>query len=380
MITSLARPPASGPRVGLLPASSSRTAPHHHKQDGILAVVTVTGIGRAMRLRAGVAIDLGTVNTLVYLAGHGLVIDEPSAIGIDRSTGAVAVAGRAADALAGKDTLDIEVIHPLRDGVIADLGATVAMLQAFLQRAQLRRSLLRTSAVICLPGEVSAVERGAVVAAAESLRPRCSVLLVDEPVAAAAGAGVDLAAGSGSFVVDIGGGTTEAAVLAGGHVVRARSQRTGGNAMDDAVQQAVRREYGLLLGRDAARNLKMTVGLGDGAPADVEIVGVDATRRTPRIERVPATLVASAVEPSVRAIVSSVLELLADIPPNLAEDVFRGKIRLAGGGALLPGLAYRIEATADIPAVVVDDPLRCVIRGAAHILEHGAGMPRVAAG
>ena len=328
-----------------------------------------------MRLRAGVAIDLGTVNTLVYLAGRGLVIDEPSAIGIDRSTGAVAVAGRAADALTGKDTQDIEVIHPLRDGVIADLGATVAMLQAFLQRAQLRRGLLRTSAVICLPGEVSAVERGAVVAAAEALRPRCSVLLVDEPVAAAAGAGVDLAAGSGSFVVDIGGGTTEAAVLAGAHVVRARSLRTGGNAMDDAIRQAVRREYGLLLGRDAARNLKMTVGLGDSAPADVETVGVDAARRTPRIERLPAALVASAVEPSVRAIIGSVQELLADIPPNLAEDVFRGKIRLAGGGALLPGLAYRIETTADIPAVVVDDPLRCVIRGAAHILEHGTGRP-----
>jgi rod shape-determining protein MreB and related proteins len=332
-----------------------------------------------MRLRAGVAIDLGTVNTLVYLAGRGLVIDEPSAIGIDRSTGAVAVTGRAADALTGKDTQDIEVIHPLRDGVIADLGATVAMLQAFLQRAQVRRSVLRTSAVICLPGEVSGVERGAVVAAAEALRPRCSVLLVDEPVAAAAGAGVDLAAGSGSFVVDIGGGTTEAAVLAGAYVVRAGSLRTGGNAMDDAVRQAVRREYGLLLGRDAARNLKMTVGLGDGAPPDVETVGVDAARRTPRMERVAAALVASAVEPSVRAIIGSVQELLADIPPNLAEDVFRGKIRLAGGGALLPGLAYRIEATTDIPTVVVDDPLRCVIRGAAHILEHGIGRPALGA-
>src|SRR5260370_21607853 len=123
----------------------------------------------------------------------------------------------------------------------------------------------------------------------------------------------------------------------------------------------------------------MPVGLGAGAPADVEPVGVDAARRTPRIARVPAALVASALEPSVRTIINSVQELLADIPPNLAEDVFRGKIRLAGGGALLPGLAFRIEATADIPAVVVDDPLRCVIPGAAHILEHGAGMPRVAA-
>jgi rod shape-determining protein MreB and related proteins len=327
-----------------------------------------------MRFRAGVAIDLGTVNTLVYVAGRGLVVDEPSAIGIDRQTGAVAVVGRAADALTGKDTQDLEVIHPLRDGVIADLDATVAMLQAFLHRAQLHRRVRRTAAVICLPGEVSFVERRSVAAAAEALRPRCSVLLIDEPIAAAAGAGIDLAAGSGAFVVDIGGGTTETAVLAGGHVVRARSLRTGGNAMDDAIIRAVRNEFGLLLGRDAARSLKMTVGLGDGAPASVETVGVDAARRTPRVERVPATLIASAVEPSVRAIVGSVRELLADIPPNLAGDVFRGKIRLAGGGALLPGLAYRIETASDIPAVVVDDPLRCVIRGAAHILEHGAGL------
>lgn len=330
-----------------------------------------------MRFRAGVAIDLGTVNTLVYVAGRGLVIDEPSAIGIDRSTGAVAVTGAAADALTGKDTQDIEVIHPLRDGVIADLDATVAMLQAFLQRVRLRRRLKRTSAVVCLPGEVSYVERRSVAAAAEALRPRCMVTLIDEPIAAAAGAGVDLAAGAGAFVVDVGGGTTETAVLAGGHVVRARSLRTGGNAMDEAITRAVRSEFGLLLGRDAARNLKMTVGLGEGAPADVEAVGVDAARRIPRVERVPASLVAAAVEPSVRAIIDSVQELLADIPPNLAEDVFRGKIRLAGGGALLPGLAYRIEAVSDIPAVVVEDPLRCVIRGAAHILEHGAGMPAV---
>jgi rod shape-determining protein MreB len=179
--------------------------------------------------------------------------------------------------------------------------------------------------------------------------------------------------GAGAFVVDIGGGTTEAAVLAGGHVVRARSLRTGGNAMDEAIIRAVRSEFGLLLGRDSARSLKMTLGLG-GEIWDMETVGVDAARRTPRVERVPAELVARAVEPVVRAIAGTVSELLADIPPNLAEDVFRGKIRLAGGGALLPGLAFRIEATADIPVTVVEDPLRCVIRGAAHILEHGAAL------
>ena len=332
-----------------------------------------------MRFRSGMAIDLGTVNTLVHVAGRGLIIDEPSAIGIDRVTGGVAVVGRAADALTGKETKDIEVLHPLRDGVIADLDATVAMLQTFLRRARVRRGLARTCAVICLPGEATWVERRSVAAAAEALKPRCLVRLVEEPVAAAAGAGFDLAAGSGAFILDIGGGTTEAAVLAGGHVVRARSLRMGGNAMDEAITRAVKSEHGLLIGREAARGLKMTLGLGDSAIADMEIVGVDAVLRTPRVARVSAGLVATAVEPMVKAIIASVQELLADLPPNLAEDVFRGKIRLAGGGAMLPGLAYRIETVADIPALVVDDPLRCVIRGAAQILEHGDYLARATA-
>jgi rod shape-determining protein MreB and related proteins len=323
-----------------------------------------------MRLRAGVAIDLGTVNTLVSIAGRGLVVEEPSAIAIDRATGTVTAVGRAADALAGKDPLDLEVIHPLRDGVIADLEAATAMLQAFLHMARVRRFLLRPSAVVCVPSGATEVERRSLAAAAAVPRPRCQVRLIDEPVAAAAGAGFDLADGTGAFIVDIGGGTTEAAVVAGGHLVRAESLRLGGNAMDDAIVHAVKDEFGLLLGRNAARNLKMTLGLADGS-GWMEVVGIDAARRTPRVEEVPGRLVAAALEQPVATIVNSVDEMLSDLPPNLAEDVVRGKIRLAGGGALLPGLAYRIEATSGIPAVVVDDPLRCVVRGAAEILEHG---------
>jgi len=324
-----------------------------------------------MLLRSGVAIDLGTVNTLVYVTGRGIVIEEPSAIAISRATGGVAAVGAAADALSGKEPHDIEVIHPLRDGVIADLDATVAMLQAFLRQARVRRRVGRTRAVICLPVETTYIERRSVAAAAEALKPRCAVQLVDEPVAAAAGAGFELSAGSGAFIVDIGGGTTEVAVLAGGYVVRARSLRLGGNVMDDAIVRAVKLEHGLLIGRNAARNLKMTLGLADGSIAEAETVGVDAAHRVPRTQRISAKLVASAIQPTVKAITSAVEEMLSDIPPNLAEEVVRGKIRVAGGGALLPGLAYRIETAADIAVMVVDDPLRCVIRGAAHILELG---------
>ena len=324
-----------------------------------------------MRLRPGVAIDLGTVNTLVYVSGRGIVLEEPSAIAVDRETGGVVAIGDAADALTGKEPQDIDVVHPLRDGVIADLDASVAMLQGFMRKIRMRRGLLRGSAAVCVPSGATWVERRSLIAAVEAQRPRCRVKLVDEPVAAAAGAGIGLADGTGAFMVDIGGGTTEAAVLAGGHVVRSRSLRLAGNAMDDAIMHAVKTELGLLIGRNAARSLKMTLGLGEGAAEWMEVVGVDAARRTPRVEYVPGRLVAEALDHTVAAIADSAQEMLSDIPPNLAEDVVRGKIRLAGGGALLPGLASKIEAVADIPAFVVDDPLRCVIRGAAEVLEHG---------
>ena len=290
-----------------------------------------------MRFRSGVAIDLGTVNTLVHVVGRGIVIDEPSAVAVSRSSGAVVAVGESADALTGKEPQGVEVIHPLRDGVIADLDATVAMLQFFLRQAQMRRRLGRTTAAICLPGEVTWLERRTVTAAAEALRPRCIVHLIDEPVAAAAGAGFDLSAGSGAFVVDVGGGTTEAAVLAGGHVVRTRSLRLGGNAMDEAITRAVKTQHSLLIGRNAARNLKMTLGLADDVLAEAEVVGVDVASRVPRVVRVSGGLVAAAIEPTVVAITSAVKEMLSDIPPNLAEEVVRGKIRLSGGGACCPG-------------------------------------------
>jgi rod shape-determining protein MreB len=276
-----------------------------------------------MRFRGSVAIDLGTVNTLVWVAGRGIVLEEPTAIAIDTGVGKVAAVGDAADALADKEPQDIEVIHPLRDGVIADLDATAAMLHAFLRRTR-RFSLIRRDALVCVPSGATPVERRSIIAALSVRRPRYNVRLIDEPVAAAAGAGFDLTGGAGGFVVDIGGGTTEVAAVAGWRVVRSQSLRKAGNAMDEAVVQAVRNELGLIISQRAARQLKMTLGVTGGAEGFAEAVGL---------------------------------------------DVVRGKVRLAGGGALLPGLASRIETAAGIGAVLVDDPMRCVIRGAAEILE-----------
>jgi rod shape-determining protein MreB and related proteins len=324
-----------------------------------------------MRLRAGVAIDLGTVNTLISVRGRGIVVDEPSAIAVDRATGRTAAVGRAADALAGKEPRDVEVIHPLRDGVVADLDAATAMLQAFQRMARLHRGLLRPTAAVCVPSGATWVERRALAATIEAGRPRCTVQLVEEPVAAAAGAGFERTGSAGVFIVDVGGGTTEIAVVIGGHLVRAESLRLAGNAMDDAIVQEVKAKLGVLIGRNAARRLKMALGLTGGTPEWAEAVGVDLAHGIPQVVHVPADLVATALERIVVSIADAVRAILLDLPPDLAEDVVRGKVCLTGGGALLLGLASRMEAAAGISAMVVDDPLRCVVRGAAEILDGG---------
>lgn len=330
-----------------------------------------------MRIRGSVAIDLGTVNTLVWVAGRGLVLEEPSAIAVDTATGAIAAIGTAADVLAEKEPQDIRVVYPLRDGVIADLEATAAMLYGFLRKARPHNGPFRPRALVCVPSGATWVERRSVAAALGARRPRYSVQLIDEPVAAAAGAGFDLSSGAGGFIVDIGGGTTEIAAVAGWRVVRAQSLRMAGNTMDEAIVNMVRGKLGLILSQRAARQLKTALGLTGDPDGGTEVVGIDAARRTPRVERVPADLVAAALEPTVSTIAGAVQEVLSDIPSGIAEDVVRGKVRLAGGGALLPGVASRIEAIAEIGVVVAEDPLRCVVRGAAAILEGRgrAGIP-----
>jgi rod shape-determining protein MreB len=330
-----------------------------------------------MLSRGSVAIDLGTVNTLVWVEGRGLVLEEPSAIAVDDASGTVAAIGTAADALADKEPKDIRVIHPLRNGVIADLDATAELLHGFLRKCGALSGPFKRRAVVCVPGGATWVERRSVVAAFGNRRPRCLVELVDEPVAAAAGAGFDLSAGEGGFVVDVGGGTTEVAAVAGWRVVRAQSLRMAGNAMDEAIVNAARSQLGMILGQRAARRLKAELGLTGGADGWAETVGLDASRRTPRIEKVPGDMVAGALEPVVKAIGGCVQDVLSDIPAGLAEDVVRGQVRLSGGGALLPGLAGRLSEVAGIGVLVADDPLRCVVRGAAALLAAGGapGLP-----
>jgi rod shape-determining protein MreB len=277
--------------------------------------------------------------------------------------------GTAADVLADKEPQGINVIHPLRDGVIADMEATAEMLYAFLRKAVPHPGMLHPRALVCVPAGATWVERRSVAAVLAARRPRYDVTLIDEPVAAAAGAGFDLSAGAGGFIVDIGGGTSEIAAVAGWRVVRATSLRMAGNAMDEAIVNAARGHLGMILSQRSARQLKVTFGLTGGLET-AEAVGIDAARRTPRVDHIPADLVARALSPIVNAITGTVQEILSDVPSGLAEDVVRGKIRLSGGGALLPGLASHIEQTAELGAVVAEDPLRCVVRGTAMLLGH----------
>jgi rod shape-determining protein MreB len=254
------------------------------------------------------------------------------------------------------------------------------MLHAFLNKAHAHGGPLRPRALICVPAGATWVERRSIMVVLSGRRPRYAVHLIDEPVAAAAGAGLDLSRGQGGFVIDVGGGTTEVAAVAGWRVVRASSLRMAGNAMDDAIMSAARAHLGLILSRRAARQLKMTLGLTGGDTGWTEAVGLDSARRTPRVEKIPGDLVAAALNPIVGAISATVHEILSDIPAGLAEDVVRGKVRLCGGGALLPGLASRLETITEMGVLVVDDPLRCVVRGAAALLEKDAddGVPGLA--
>lgn len=320
-----------------------------------------------MRLRPGLAVDLGTVNTLVHVAGRGLVVDEPSVVAFERHTGKVLAVGSAAEAFSGREPEGIDVVWPLRDGVIADFEAAALMLHTFFHRAHVHRGVMRPSAVFCVPRGATVVERRAVASTVEVRRPHCVVHMVEEPVAAAVGAGANPTSGVGTFVVDVGGGTTDIAVVAGGGVVRALSLRIGGNAMDDSIARAVKTTFGLSLGHRSAEQLKIALGL---TGSDAEVVGVDVVHEELRSQRVPGELVAKTLERPVNAIIAGVHEVLSGIPPGLADDVMSGKIQMAGGGAQLLGLVQRIEASTGIETSLVQDPLRCVVRGAAEILQH----------
>ncbi len=321
------------------------------------------------------AVDLGTANTLVYVKGRGIVVDEPSVVAIEDGSGAVIAVGARAKEMLGRTPDEVHTMRPLSQGVIADFEATEDMLRHFIQRAQPRRALAKPRVVVCVPSGITGVERRAVEDAGYAAGAR-RVFLIEEPMAAAIGARLPVYEAAGSMIVDIGGGTTEVAVISLGGVVVSMSARVGGDAMDDAIIQHMKKHYSLLLGERTAERLKIAVGSAYPTPQepDAEIRGRDLVSGLPRTVVVSAREVRDALDDPVTDIIDALRSTLDRTPPELAGDVMDRGIVLTGGGAQLQGLDERLRHETQMPVRVAPDPLRCVALGAGRCVEEFAAL------
>ncbi len=323
------------------------------------------------------ALDLGTTNSLIHRQGRGVVLDEPSVVAVDSATGEVVTAGRTAKEMLGRTPGSMRAVRPLRGGVVHDPDVTERMLRVFVDNIGVS-SVFRPRIVVCVPSTVSPLERRAVEDVAMRVGAR-QVYVLEEPVVAAIGAGLPLTDVEASTVVDIGGGSTDAAILALGGVVASRSARVGGAAMDEAVSAYVQQQFSLLLGERSAEHIKIEAGsafpLAEARRARVR--GRDLVSGLPRTVELSSDEVRRALDPPVRAVVDLVRDLLDSTPPELAGDVLRRGVVLTGGGALLRGIDARLEHELGVPVRVADDPLRAVIRGAGRCVDDFATLEPV---
>jgi rod shape-determining protein MreB len=329
-------------------------------------------IGRDM------AIDLGTANTLVYVRGRGIVLDEPSVVAINRDTGAILAVGLEAKKMIGRTPGNIVAIRPLKDGVIADFDTTERMLRYFIQKVHRRRYLAKPRIVVCVPSGITGVEQRAVKDAGYAAGAR-KVYIIEEPMAAAIGAGLPIHEPTGNMVVDIGGGTTEVAVISLGGIVTTGSIRVGGDALDQAIINWIKREYSLLLGERTAEQIKMRIGSAYhfADEPDAEIPGRDLATGLPKTIIVSAAEIRKALEEPVNAIINAVKNTLDKTPPELAADLMNQGIVLTGGGALLLGLDERLRKETGLPILVADDPLRAVVIGTGKCIEEFEALEKV---
>jgi rod shape-determining protein MreB len=324
------------------------------------------------------AVDLGTANTLVYVRGRGIVLNEPSVVAINTKTGAILAVGAEAKQMIGRTPAHIVAIRPLKDGVIADFDVTEKMLRYFIQKVHRRAFLAKPRVVVCVPSGITGVEQRAVEEATISAGAR-SAYIIEEPMAAAIGAGLPVHEPTGNMVVDIGGGTTEVAVVSLGGIVTSQSIRIGGDELDDAVINYVKKEYSLMLGERTAEEIKMAVGSAFPMPDEhqAEIRGRDLVSGLPKTVVVAAEEIRRAIEEPVNAIVDAVKNTLDKTPPELAADVMDKGIVLAGGGSLLKGLDERLKHETGMPIHIADDPLFAVAVGSGKCLEQFDSLKRV---
>ncbi|MBS3985904.1 MAG: rod shape-determining protein [Selenomonadales bacterium] len=315
-------------------------------------------------------IDLGTANTLVFVKGKGIVLREPSVVAIQRDNHEVLEVGDAAKAMIGRTPGHIIAVRPLRDGVIADFDVTQKMLKAFIKRALPGSSFLRPRVVVCVPAGVTEVEKRAVKDAALSAGAR-EAYTIEEPMAAAIGAGLPVTEPIGNMIVDIGGGTTEVAIISLGGIVTHKSIRVGGDEMDEAIVGYVKKHYNLLIGERTAEDVKIAIGSAYALPEEeMDVRGRDLVSGLPKTLKLTGTEVRQALAEPVRAIVEAVKATLERTPPELAADVFDRGIVLTGGGSLLRGLDKLIAEETSMPTVIADDPLTSVVQGAGRTFEH----------
>ena len=325
-------------------------------------------------LSADMAIDLGTANTLVYVKGRGIVLNEPSVVAIVDVKGKkqVLAVGEDAKQMLGRTPGNIQAIRPLRDGVIADFEVAEEMIKHFIRKVHNRRSFASPLVVVCVPSGSTAVERRAIQESAESAGAR-RVFLIEEPMAAAIGSGLPVTEPTGSMVVDIGGGTTEVAVLSLGGIVYSRSVRVGGDRMDEAIIAYIRRNHNLLVGESSAERVKEEIGSAcppeDGEGATMEIKGRDLMNGVPKELVISERQIAESLAEPVGAIIETVKVALEHTAPELAADIVDKGIVLTGGGALLGNMDYVLRHATGLPVSIADDPLSCVVLGTGRALE-----------
>jgi len=322
-------------------------------------------------------IDLGTANTLVYVKGKGIVLDEPSIVAINKDTNKILAVGKEAKRMVGRTPGNIVAIRPLRDGVIADFETTEKMLRYFIQRVHKNVAFARPRIVICVPSGITAVERKAVIEATEQAGARAAYI-IEEPLAAAIGADLPVNEPTGSMIVDIGGGTSEVAVISLGGIVVSQSLRIGGDEMDEAVTYYLKKEHNLLLGERSAEKVKIEIGSAFPLENEekLEINGRDLITGLPKTIIITSQQVRKALEKTIADIVNSVIEVLDVTPPELASDIMQRGIVLSGGGALLKGLTERVSRETHCPVYLANDPLASVALGAGRCSEDFATLKK----
>ncbi|MCX7990821.1 MAG: rod shape-determining protein [Proteobacteria bacterium] len=320
-----------------------------------------------------VAIDLGTANTVIYIKGKGIVSSEPTVVAIQKDISGskkILAIGQEAKEMLGRTPGNIIAIRPMKDGVIADYEVTEAMLRYFIQRIHKRKSFIRPRIVISIPSGITPVERRAVKESAESAGAR-AVYMIPEPMAAAIGAGLPITEPVGNMIVDIGGGTTEVAVISLSGIVYCQSVRVAGNKMDEAIIQYIKRKYSLLIGERTAELIKISIGNAypDGETRTMTIKGRDLVDGIPKTLEINSDEIREALSEPVNAIVEAVKVALEKTPPELASDIVDRGIVLAGGGALLKNLDILLREKTGLPIIIADDPLLCVVRGSGSVLD-----------